>query len=136
MRDYGIITISFQLFFLKDFSHCAYPYIDLYPRSFDVWFFLLFLTLILVHRKWLPSSLYLFALGVLMLPYLTITGGPFEIQVDDEIYFAGISRFHCNGEVMQEPALARSMHHRTFCRHAIRVFGIVCSVVWNKLKPD
>jgi hypothetical protein len=32
--------------------------------------------LILVHRKWLPSSLYLFALGVLMLPYLTITGGP------------------------------------------------------------
>jgi len=46
------------------------------PGGFDVWFFLLFLTLILVHRKWLPSSLYLFALGVLMLPYLTTTGGP------------------------------------------------------------
>src|SRR5262249_37281771 len=44
------------------------PVHDLGPRSFDVWFFLLFLTLILVHRKWLPSSLYLFALGVLMLP--------------------------------------------------------------------
>jgi hypothetical protein len=39
-----------------------------------------FLTLILVHRKWLPSSLYLFALGVLMLPYLTITGGPFGFR--------------------------------------------------------
>jgi hypothetical protein len=47
-----------------------------YPKNFDVWFFLLFLTLILVHRKWLPSSLYLFALAVLMLPYLTVTGGP------------------------------------------------------------
>jgi hypothetical protein len=41
----------------------------------DISFFLLFLTLILVYRKWLPSSLYLFALGVLMLPYLTQTGG-------------------------------------------------------------
>ena len=46
------------------------------PPKFDVWFFLFFLTLILVHRKWLPSSLYLFALGILMLPYLTLTGGP------------------------------------------------------------
>jgi hypothetical protein len=30
---------------------------------------------------------------------------------------------------VQEPALARSMRHRTFWRHAIRVFGIVCTVV-------
>ena len=60
----------------------------------------------------------------------------FWIQVDDEIYFAGISRFHCNGEVMQEPALARSMHHRTFCRHAIRVFGIVCSVVLGRINAE
>jgi Gpi18-like mannosyltransferase len=52
---------------------------------FDVWFFLLFLTLILVHRKWLPSSLYLFALGVLMLPYLTLTGGPSK--------FTGMTRY-------------------------------------------
>lgn len=44
----------------------------------DVSFFLLFLTLLLVHRKWLPSSLFLFGLGVLMLPYLTITGGPLK----------------------------------------------------------
>src|SRR5262249_45766663 len=47
-------------------------------KTIDVSFFLLFLTLILVHRKWLPSSLYLFALGVLILPYLTITGGPLK----------------------------------------------------------
>jgi Gpi18-like mannosyltransferase len=49
--------------------------LSLWPEYLDVWFFLIFLTLILVHRKWLPSSLYLFALGVLMLPYLTVTGG-------------------------------------------------------------
>src|SRR5262249_39316461 len=46
-----------------------------------------------------------------------------------EIFFAGISRFYCDGEVMQESALARSMHHRTFCRRAVCIFGIVCSVV-------
>ena len=55
------------------------------PESLDVWFFLLFLTLILVHRKWLSSSLYLFALAVLMLPYLTVTGGP--------VGFKGMTRF-------------------------------------------
>jgi Gpi18-like mannosyltransferase len=54
-------------------------------RSLNVWFFLIFLTLILVHRKWLPSSLYLFALGDLMLPYLTLTGGPFR--------WAGMTRY-------------------------------------------
>jgi hypothetical protein len=55
------------------------------PISFDVWFFLLFLTLIVVYRKWLSSSLYLFALAVLMLPYLTQTGGP--------VRFAGMTRY-------------------------------------------
>ena len=50
------------------------------PASNDIWFFLLFLTLILAFRKWLPSSLYLFALGVLLLPYLTRTGGPLKFN--------------------------------------------------------
>jgi Gpi18-like mannosyltransferase len=54
-------------------------------EAIDVSFFLLFLTLILVHRKWLPSSLYLFALGVLILPYFTITGGPLK--------FTGMTRY-------------------------------------------
>src|SRR5262249_28499628 len=60
----------------------------------------------------------------------------YGIQVNDEIYFAGISRFHCDGEVMQEPALARSMHHRTFWRHAIHVFGNVCSVVFCRINAE
>ena len=55
------------------------------PIGFDVWFFLFFLMLILVHQKWLPSSLYLFALLVLLLPYLTQTGGPLK--------FFGMARY-------------------------------------------
>jgi hypothetical protein len=46
------------------------------PINVVPWFFLLFLTLILFRRRWLSSSLFLFALGVLMLPYLTRVGGP------------------------------------------------------------
>ena len=46
----------------------------------DVWFFLLFLVLILFNRKRLNPSLYLFALGVLMLPYLSRTGGPLKFM--------------------------------------------------------
>ena len=57
-------------------------------------------------------------------------------QVDDQIYLARISCFHCDGEVMPEPALARSMHHRTFWRHAILVFGIVCPVVLGRLNAE
>jgi Gpi18-like mannosyltransferase len=65
---------------LKGFFPLNLSVHNLYPRSFDVWFFLLFLMLILFHRKWLSSSLYLFALGVLMLPYFTISGGPFGFR--------------------------------------------------------
>jgi Gpi18-like mannosyltransferase len=61
---------------LKGFFPPSFPVGPDY--TFDVWFFLLFLVLIVVYRKWLPSSLYLFALGVLMLPYLTRTGGPLK----------------------------------------------------------
>jgi hypothetical protein len=57
----------------------------------------------------------------------------FWIQVDDEIYFAGISRFHRCGEVMRGSALARSLHRRTLCSHAIRVFGVVRSVVLGRI---
>jgi Gpi18-like mannosyltransferase len=62
---------------LKGFFPLRLP---IWPITLDVWFFLLFLTLILVHRKWLPTSLYLFALGVLMLPYFTISGGPIKFR--------------------------------------------------------
>jgi Gpi18-like mannosyltransferase len=70
---------------LKGFFPLRSSVFDLNLRSLNVWCFLLFLTLILVHRKWLPSSLYLFALGVLMLPYLTLTGGPLR--------WAGMTRY-------------------------------------------
>jgi len=74
----GIVHNFLSALLLKGFFPLRLDIHNQYPRSFDVWFFLLFLTLILVHRKWLPSSLYLFALGVLMLPYLTLTGGPLK----------------------------------------------------------
>jgi Dolichyl-phosphate-mannose-protein mannosyltransferase len=70
---------------LKGFFPLGLSPHNLYPRDFDIWFFLLFLTLILVYRKWLPSSLHLFALGVLMLPYLTGTGGSYK--------FASMTRY-------------------------------------------
>jgi hypothetical protein len=54
--------------------------LHLWPGGFEFWFFLLFLALLLVYRKWLPLSLCLFALGVLMLPYLTRTGGPLKFM--------------------------------------------------------
>jgi Gpi18-like mannosyltransferase len=73
--DGGIGHSVISALLLKGFFPLQLSVHYLYPRSFDVWFFLLFLTLILVHRKSLPSSLYLFALWVLMLPYLTQTGG-------------------------------------------------------------
>ena len=79
-NGYGIGHNVISALLLKGFFPLHLPVQNLYPRSFDVWFFLLFLTLLLVYRKWLPSSLYLFALGVLMLPYLTITGGPFGFR--------------------------------------------------------
>ena len=72
----GIVHNFISALLLKGFFPLRLPGQDLFPRGLDVWFFLLFLTLTLVHRKWLPSSLFLFALGVLMLPYLTRTGGP------------------------------------------------------------
>ncbi len=81
----GISHNFISALLLKGFSPLRLLIHNPSPQTFDVWFFLLFLTLILIYRKWLPSSLYLFALGVLMLPYLTITGGP--------IRFRGMTRF-------------------------------------------
>jgi Gpi18-like mannosyltransferase len=78
--DGGIVHSFISALLLKGFFPLQLSVHYLYPRSFDVWFFLLFLTLVLVHRKSLPSSLYLFALGVLMLPYLTHTGGTIRFE--------------------------------------------------------
>jgi hypothetical protein len=78
--DGGIGHNFISALLLKGFFPFRFYIHYLHPQGFDVWFFLSFLTLILVHRKWLPSSLYLFALGVLMLPYLTLTGGPLKFN--------------------------------------------------------
>jgi Mannosyltransferase (PIG-V) len=80
----GIVHNFISALLLKGFFRLRLSVQNL-PKTFDVWFFLLFLALILVYRKWLPPSLYLFAFAVLMLPYLTVTGGL--------IGFMGMTRF-------------------------------------------
>ena len=50
------------------------------PPTLDPWLFLLFLVLLIGFWKRLPRSFSLFALGVLLLPYLTHSGGNFEMN--------------------------------------------------------
>jgi hypothetical protein len=49
---------------------------DFSPAGLDLWFLLLFLLLTALAWKRLSSLLGLFMLGVLMLPYLSLSGGP------------------------------------------------------------
>jgi hypothetical protein len=49
---------------------------DWNPWGQDSWFTLLFIVLIVVGWSWLRFSWTLFAMGVLLLPYLTLSGGP------------------------------------------------------------
>jgi hypothetical protein len=49
---------------------------DWNPWGWDSWFTLLFIAAIFAGYFRLPTSLTLFALGVLLLPYLTLSGGP------------------------------------------------------------
>lgn len=44
------------------------------PNTLDPWFFLLFLLLIVIFRKRVPVAFTLYALGVLLLPYITVSG--------------------------------------------------------------
>ena len=50
------------------------------PNSIDPWIFLLFIFLIIYFRKKLSASYILYALGVLLLPYLTRSGGVIGFQ--------------------------------------------------------
>jgi Gpi18-like mannosyltransferase len=74
LNDNFVSAVLLKAFFPRLLS------VGLMPPNFNVWFFLIFLTLILVYWKRLPPSLFLFALGVLMLPYLTIAGGPWGFR--------------------------------------------------------
>ncbi|MBP1092665.1 mannosyltransferase family protein [Bradyrhizobium diazoefficiens] len=49
---------------------------DWNPWGWDSWFTLLFITAIIAGSFRLPTSLTLFALGVLLLPYFSLSGGP------------------------------------------------------------
>ncbi|OLE60898.1 MAG: hypothetical protein AUI36_11995 [Cyanobacteria bacterium 13_1_40CM_2_61_4] len=51
-----------------------------YPNSLDPWFFLAFAALLIVFRKKVSLSFWSYALGVLLLPYLTRSGGVFGFQ--------------------------------------------------------
>jgi 4-amino-4-deoxy-L-arabinose transferase-like glycosyltransferase len=44
------------------------------PNTLDPWFFLLFLLLIVIFRKRVPVAFTLYTLGVLLLPYITVSG--------------------------------------------------------------
>jgi len=59
---------------LQPFRHLRFT--DVSPAGLDQWFFILFLALTVLGWKRLSSSLVLFMLGLLMVPYLTLSGGP------------------------------------------------------------
>lgn len=64
-----ISSITLQPFFNMNLTEAS-------PAGLDAWFFILFSVLIV--RAWfrLSTAMTLFALGVLLLPYLTLSGGP------------------------------------------------------------
>jgi hypothetical protein len=94
------------------------------------------LTLILVHQKWLPSSLYLFALGVLMLPYLTFTGGPFGFRSMTRFILLAFPVFIVMAKLCKNRLWLIPCITGTFWRHAIRLFGLVCSVVLGSINGE
>jgi len=49
---------------------------DFSPAGLDQWFFILLLVLTMSAWRRLPASLPLFSLGALLVPYLTLSGGP------------------------------------------------------------
>ena len=50
------------------------------PNTLDPWFFLIFLFTILLFRKKLTVSYLIYALGLLLVPYITRSGGSLEFQ--------------------------------------------------------
>ena len=59
---------------LQPFLHLRFA--DLTPAGLDQWFFILLLALSLWSWRLLPASATLFSLGVLLVPYLSLSGGP------------------------------------------------------------
>lgn len=59
---------------LQPFLHLRFT--DFSPAGLDQWFFILLLALTLSGSRRMPPSLTLFSLGALLVPYLTLSGGP------------------------------------------------------------
>ncbi len=59
---------------LQPFLHLRFD--DLSPAGLDQWFFILLLVLTLAASRRLPGAQVLFGLGALLVPYLTLSGGP------------------------------------------------------------
>lgn len=75
--NFGLIGSGalFQALALQPFWHLKEVFfVGPNPNTLDPWFFLLFLVLIVSFRKRVPVPFILYALGVLLLPYITVSG--------------------------------------------------------------
>jgi hypothetical protein len=70
----SLVTRLVSALELKPFAHLRFD--DLSPLGFDQWLFLLLIALSVFGWRRLPPSMTFYSLGVLMLPYLTLSGGP------------------------------------------------------------
>jgi Gpi18-like mannosyltransferase len=76
LEGQGVSGNLFQVLTLRPFTYLRALFVEgPNPNTLDPWWFLLFLVLIVLFRKRLPVPFMLFALGVLLLPYVTLSGG-------------------------------------------------------------
>lgn len=115
---------------LKPFHFLKFPSLD--PRLWDPWFFASFFLLSVVYWRRLSPSLVLFGLGVLLVPYLMLSGGH---------GFVGMSRFL----LLAFPVFIIAAHltkgrvwfggerARALRRHAVRLYCNVLAVVLGRM---
>ncbi|HEV7860908.1 MAG TPA: glycosyltransferase family 39 protein [Pyrinomonadaceae bacterium] len=76
LEGQAVSSNLFQVLTLRPFAYLGALFVEgPNPNTLDPWWFLSFLVLIILFRKRLPVSYTLFALGVLLLPYITLSGG-------------------------------------------------------------
>lgn len=72
----GVGGNLFQVLTLRPFGYLSALFVEgPNPNTLDPWWFLLFLVLIVLFRKRMTVPFLLFALGALLLPYVTLSGG-------------------------------------------------------------
>jgi hypothetical protein len=74
--DTSLASRSIAALTLQPFRHLRFT--DFSPSGLDQWFFILLMALTIAGCRRLRPSLTLFSLGVLLVPYLTLSGGPGE----------------------------------------------------------